>query len=165
QEDLETLRALSWQDFERMVGEAYRRQGYVVEELGGSAPDGGVDLYIFNGGQKTVVQCKRWRTLQVGVPLVRELYGVVTAERAANGIPVPPGTFTEDAKAFVRGLPLEEQMSSARSDITHDPKHAQIALIVADLRKRGSARPRRVPTLRNTMNSVFQMTLPNAELD
>src|SRR5437762_2721689 len=44
QKGLETLRALSWQNFERLVGEAYRRQGYIVEAVGGSAPDGGIDL-------------------------------------------------------------------------------------------------------------------------
>ncbi len=37
QSDLESLKALSWQDFERLVGEAYRRRGYAVEEVGGSA--------------------------------------------------------------------------------------------------------------------------------
>jgi len=46
-----------------------------------------------------------------------------------------------------------------------DQKSARIAQIVADLRKRGSARPRRVPTLKNTMNSLFQMSLSDAELD
>jgi restriction system protein len=61
QEGLETLRALSWQDFERLVGEAYRRRGYTVEETGGSSPDGEVDLVLYTGGRKTIVQCKRWR--------------------------------------------------------------------------------------------------------
>ena len=41
----------------------------------------------------------------------------------------------------------------------------RIALVVADLQKRGPSRPRRVATLKNTMNSVFQMSLSDAELD
>jgi restriction system protein len=41
---LDTLRALSWQDFERLVGDAYRRRGYTIEEIAGSAPDGGADV-------------------------------------------------------------------------------------------------------------------------
>jgi restriction system protein len=69
---LESLRALSWQDFERLVGEAYRRHGYTVGEVGGSAPDGGVDLLLNRQGSKVVVQCKRWRSSQVGVSLIRE---------------------------------------------------------------------------------------------
>jgi len=107
QSGLDTLRALSWQDFERLVGEAYRRRGYTVEEVGGSSPDGGVDVLLYSGGRKTVVQCKRWRTAQIGVSLVRELYGVVVAEKAARGIFVTTGTFTPDAVAFARDKPLE----------------------------------------------------------
>jgi restriction system protein len=107
QRGLQTLRALSWQDFERLVGEAYRRRGYTVEEIGGSSPDGGVDLLLYAGGRKAVVQCKRWRTAQVGVSLVRELYGVMVAEKAERAIFVTSGKFTEEAKVFASGKPLE----------------------------------------------------------
>lgn len=61
QSGLKTLRALSWQDFERLAGGAFRRQGYVVEEVGGAAPDGGIDLILHQQGAKVVVQCKRWK--------------------------------------------------------------------------------------------------------
>lgn len=107
QSGLQSLRALSWQDFERLVGEAYRRRGYTIEETGGSSPDGGVDLVLYSGGRKTVVQCKRWRTAQVGVSLVRELYGAMVAEKAERAIFVTTGTFTGEANAFARGKPLE----------------------------------------------------------
>ena len=107
QSGLRSLRALSWQDFERLVGEAYRRRGYTVEEAGGTSPDGGVDVVLYSGGRKTVVQCKRWRTAQVGVSLIRELYGVMVAEKAERAIFVTTGTFTEEANAFARGKPLE----------------------------------------------------------
>lgn len=104
---LETLRALPWQDFERLVGEAYRRQGFVVEEVGGSAPDGGIDLLLHRGGTKTIVQCKRWKTAQIGVSLIREFYGVTVAEKAERGIFVTTGTYTADALAFARGRPFD----------------------------------------------------------
>jgi restriction system protein len=107
QSGLQSLRALSWQDFERLVGEAYRRRGYTVEEVGGSSPNGGLDLVLYTAGRKTVVQCKRWRTAQVGVSLIRELYGVMVAEKAERAIFVTTGTFTEEANAFARGKPLE----------------------------------------------------------
>ena len=38
-------------------------------------------------------------------------------------------------------------------------------MVIADLRKRGAARPRRIPTLRNTINAAFQMSLPAAQVD
>ena len=47
----------------------------------------------------------------------------------------------------------------------HEAQTERIALVVADLQKRGSSRPRRVATLKNTMNSVFQMSLSEPELD
>jgi restriction system protein len=106
QTDIDSIRALDWRDFELLVGEAFRRQGYQVEERGGSAPDGGVDLVLRRGGVKSVVQCKRWRSKQVGVPFVRELYGVMTSESAGEAVFVSSGEFTAEARAFVDGKPI-----------------------------------------------------------
>jgi hypothetical protein len=41
-----------------------------------------------------------------GVNIVRELMGVVASERAAAGIVVTSGSFTDGAQAFARGVPL-----------------------------------------------------------
>ena len=75
---LEAIQALSPNEFEQLVGEAFRRQGYVVRETGLGGPDGGVDLELRRSNKMTLVQCKRWRSYRVGVNVVRELYGVVT---------------------------------------------------------------------------------------
>ena len=48
---------------------------------------------------------------------------------------------------------------------TKNPNDEQLALVIADLQKRGPSRPRRVSTLKNTMNSVFQMQLSEKELN
>lgn len=45
QKTLEDLRQLSWREFEVMVGEAFRMQGYAVEDTGSGA-DHGVDLRL-----------------------------------------------------------------------------------------------------------------------
>ena len=107
QTGLNTIRQMSWRDFELLIGEAYRRQGYTIEERGGSGGDGGVDLVLRRHGQMTLVQCKRWRTRQVGVAVIRELYGVMASEGAAGGIIVACGYFTPDALAFAQGKPLQ----------------------------------------------------------
>lgn len=44
-------------------------------------------------------------------------------------------------------------------------QHERVAQVLADLKKRGPSRPRRLATLKNTMNSVFQMSLSDAELE
>lgn len=106
QRSIETLRALSWREFERLVGEAYRRQGYTVVERGGSGGDGGVDLELHRGPEKIAVQCKRWKTWTVGAPVVRELLGAMVAEGATAGIVVTSGRFTRDAIGFARGKPI-----------------------------------------------------------
>jgi len=46
-----------------------------------------------------------------------------------------------------------------------EPEMVRLAVVLADLHKRGSARPRRVATLKNTINASFQMKLSAAELD
>lgn len=103
----ETLRAIGWQEFEALVGEAYRRKGYAVTFCGGGGADGVVDLVLRRNGKKLLVQCKHWKTENVGVKAIRELYGVVAAERAAGGIVISSGTFTEEAGNFARGKPME----------------------------------------------------------
>ena len=60
------------------------------------------------------------------------------------------------------GSPMQAQAAtqSARPQLSD-----RAQLVIADLQKRGPSRPRRVATLKNTMNSVFQMSLSDAELD
>ncbi len=74
----DALDGMSWREFELLVGEAYRLQGYRVTEIGGGGPDGGVDLVLTKGSEKFFVQCKQWKAYKVGVTTVRELYGVMT---------------------------------------------------------------------------------------
>ena len=99
----DALDGMSWQDFELLVGEAFRLQGYEVTELGGEGPDGGVDLVLRKGKEKFLVQCKQWKAFKVGVQVVRELYGVMAAKGAAGGFVVTSGSFTEEAIAFASG--------------------------------------------------------------
>jgi restriction system protein len=99
----DALNGMSWREFELLVGEAYRLQGYRVTEIGGDGPDGGVDLMLAKGGEKFFVQCKQWKAYKVGVTTVRELYGVMAAKGATGGFVVTSGRFTEDAKEFAQG--------------------------------------------------------------
>ena len=62
------LAALSWEQFEEVIADAVRRHGYVVRETGGrGTADGGVDLVLTRGGERTVVQAKHWRAHRLGV--------------------------------------------------------------------------------------------------
>jgi restriction system protein len=94
------IASMSWRDFERLVGETFRRQGFKVTGFGGNAPDGGADLGLSKNGQRFLVQCKHWRKRQVGVTVVRELNGVIAAQRAHGGFVVTGGQFTREAREF-----------------------------------------------------------------
>lgn len=107
QSGLDSILDLSWQDFEHLVGEAYRRQGYTVQETGSPGGDGGIDLSMRRAGEYVLVQCKRWRRKNVGVGPVRELFGVMTSESATRGILVTCGSFTPAARSFAEGKPLD----------------------------------------------------------
>ena len=99
----DVLGDMSWREFEMLVGEGFKRRGYQVVEMGGSGPDGGVDLVLRKDGEKHLVQCKQWRAYKVSVQVVRELFGVMAASGAAGGFVVTSGRFTGDARKFAEG--------------------------------------------------------------
>ncbi len=105
---LDKLRALSWHQFELLVAESYRKEGYAVTETGGSKPDGGVDLVATSShGQRLLIQCKHWKSSKVGVKIVREMLGVLAKEQAAKVVIVATGTYTQEAIKFAQGQPIE----------------------------------------------------------
>ena len=96
----EALAGLNWQEFEWLVGEAFRQRGFSVVEAGGAGPDGGVDILLRLGDERGLVQCKHWKTYRVGLPVVREMLGAMTAQRARRGWVITSGRFTSEAAAF-----------------------------------------------------------------
>ena len=107
QKSIETIRALSWREFEELVGEAYRRQGYSVVENTTAGADGGIDIRLRKDGALHLVQCKQWRSKKVGVAIVREMFGVLTAEHAAGMTIVTSGMFTQAAKNFAHDKAID----------------------------------------------------------
>lgn len=106
QTGLESLRKISWKDFEYMVAEAYRRQGFQVEYSLSRGADGGVDMLLRKDGRTSLVQCKQWKVFSVGAPVVREMFGLMTAEHADEIIIVTSGKFTREAITFAEGKPI-----------------------------------------------------------
>ena len=106
QRSIQSVRDLHWRNFEELVAEAYRRQGYRVTE-GGYGADGGIDLELRKDDLVTLVQCKQWKTQKVGVNVVREMFGVLTAHQANHFIIISSGTFTQQAIDFATGKPIE----------------------------------------------------------
>lgn len=101
------LDGMTWREFEILVGEAFRRNGFQVLETGGNGADGGVDLVLRKNNEKFFVQCKQWKAYKVGVEVVRELYGVMAAHGAVGGFVVTSGRFTDAATEFAQGRNLK----------------------------------------------------------
>ncbi len=96
------IRDMTWSDFERLVAAFYETKGYSVDLRGGDRPDGGIDLIVHKGNQRWIVQCKHWRDSLVRERPLRELLGVVTAQKATGGIFVACGVFDAQATAFAK---------------------------------------------------------------
>jgi len=104
---IDDLRAMPWQDFELLVAAVYRNQGYDVIETGLGGADGGIDLLMFDGPHKIIVQCKRWGSTSIGAPIVREMFGLMAHHDAQEVKIVCVGKFTKDAISFAEGKPID----------------------------------------------------------
>lgn len=116
----QSVSEMSWREFELLVGEVFRRRGYSVEEVGGGGPDGGVDLVLHRGGDVALVQCKHWRSKQIGVGVVRELLGAMTAQGAKSGAVVTSGRFTSEAERFAQDQRIELLDGAALRGLARD---------------------------------------------
>ena len=101
-----SIRSLSWREFEELVAEAFRREGYRVVENVKAGADSGVDIRLRKDGELFLVQCKSWNRNKVGVGVLREMYGVMIDAGAVGVIIVCSGHFTHDARAFARDKPV-----------------------------------------------------------
>ena len=100
--DAELIRALEWKRFELLVTRYLAATG-VQAALTGPGADGGVDVVLTRPGEGRpfgYVQCKAWGSELIGVSLIRELFGVMAADKIREGLFVTTSDFTPEAKAF-----------------------------------------------------------------
>jgi restriction system protein len=107
QTGLSSIRKLSWREFEVVIGEAYRKQGYTVAENAGPGADGGIDLLARKEGETVLVQCKHWKAQKVGVATVREMFGLLNDKKANEVHIITSGDFTDEARGFAQGKPIK----------------------------------------------------------
>ena len=138
----DVVRKMNWQEFELLVGEAFRQQGFTVAETGSGA-DGGIDLIAKKEGATYLIQCKHWKKSKVSVNIIREHLGVIVSEGAAGGFVVTSGVYTKEAKDFAKsnniklldgnelyrfihkvGQPTQPKLNSS-SDVVKQPKVTQ----------------------------------------
>lgn len=103
------INSLSGIEFENLCQTLLQKAGFNLETTKQSG-DGGIDLIAKNHHSfvsgKYIVQCKRYSG-SVGEPILRDLYGVVMAERANKGILITTGYFTISTIRFASDKNLE----------------------------------------------------------
>ena len=96
---LESLRALSWDEFSAALEDAFRRDGHSVSRLNIA----GADLELTKSGRTSLVGCKRWKVARAGVEPLRELEAARHARETHECIYVAAGEITDNARAFAAG--------------------------------------------------------------
>ena len=158
--DIDAIRAMSWREFETLVGEAYRRQGYMVEETGGGGADGGMDLLLRGKGQKILVQCKRWQKVKVDVMIVREMFGLLHHEKADRVIIVTIGTYTPDAMDFASGKPIDLVNGKELVQLIRDVKGESVAAPAATSAQSAKAVPQKMLNVQVAASTATEPACP-----
>jgi HJR/Mrr/RecB family endonuclease len=112
------LRALAPREFEEIVADLFRSQGFTVI-LTPPSDDRGVDLYVVEhhefGVSCIVVDCKRYHAgLPVGIALVRQLNGVIFEQQADAGMIVTTSRFTRGARKLASAYPRRLALADFR---------------------------------------------------
>lgn len=101
----DVFRVIEWRRFEAVVEALFQQAGLETKSQSHGA-DGGVDIWLY-AGQKAeaplgLVQCKHWTSRPVGVDKIRELRGVMAAQKVGRGIFATTASFTAEATRFGR---------------------------------------------------------------
>ena len=85
----EVFSVIEWRRFEAVVEALFRQAGLETKSQSHGA-DGGVDVWLYSRQQPGIpvglVQCKHWQGKQVGVDKIRELRGVMAAQKVERGV-------------------------------------------------------------------------------
>lgn len=100
----EEIYNLSSREFEELVAELFRQQGFDVE-LTPETRDGGCDIIATNSingiSFMILIECKKYaKDYRVGVSLVRSLLGVQSDRKANKAVLVTTSSFTKPARQF-----------------------------------------------------------------
>jgi len=102
---VDSLANLSPTEFEEWVRQnIFEKEGWTVEETKITG-DGGVDLIVYKGDEKSIVQCKRFKGT-VGEPMIRDFYGTMYHEGVSKGFFVTTGLYSLPALKFAEDKPI-----------------------------------------------------------
>lgn len=109
---LAALRALSWQAWLPLLAEAFRAEGFAVEQVAGAEDEAahatiGADLILTAGAGTWCVLARQWRAPSVGAEQVAALHAAMQAHGANAGVLVATGHFLREAVDAAETLNVE----------------------------------------------------------
>jgi Restriction endonuclease len=127
--DLQSIRWLSAREFNRLVEEGFRRQGYLVQPSERNVSRGGIDLILQKAGKHVLVLCRRDSEPARQMAALQELFAATEALQDASGLlitsehvaPAAKKFATEQGIALIEGPALLKLVQRARGEKT-DPK-------------------------------------------
>jgi len=104
--NIASIRRLSLREFERVLSESFKLQGYMVEERGQVERSAGIVLTLLKPNQRILVRCVHRTSAQVGVEAARGLYEVMSLEAASGGLIVTSEALSSELRAWVADKPI-----------------------------------------------------------
>jgi len=101
-----SLQRLSQREFERLLAQSFRAQGYDVEERARADSRDGLRFVLRKSNQRILVRSLHRTGAQVGVEAVRGLHEVMSSEAASGGLIVTSEEVGSDARAWVADKPI-----------------------------------------------------------
>lgn len=93
---MDTIRAMSWEDFATAVDAALRAEGFEVTRVA----RGETDFEARKASRTTLVGCKRFKVARTGIKPLQDLHAAVNAREADDAIYVAAGEVTDQARQF-----------------------------------------------------------------
>ncbi len=105
---LKKLKRLSWDDFELLTMEYFRKKGWKVLGNEKKGADGGVDIWMqkksfTKKNISAIVQCKRYDDALVTIKVIREMYGLMHEHGVDEVYVVTTNRFTRECYPFTEG--------------------------------------------------------------
>jgi len=110
--------ALRSDQYELIVGEIFRREGYAVELSAAAAQGDSIDLTLRRDSETILVQCKCWKSSRVTEQEVGEFYSAMMSNGAPRGIFVTAGSFSREAQQYSEGKGIDLMDRTALEECT-----------------------------------------------
>ena len=105
-EEIRSIQALSWPEFQEKVATAYGRSGYLILDSQPFTLDPLVDLCMRKSANLYLVQSRYWLNRKLGLREVKNLFTIMQEKQASGIFLLTTGIFTREARRYAHGRPI-----------------------------------------------------------